>query len=243
MLGIHGGGAKIYYVGSKDTATRIVKFPKDSDGYNRLSYEIDCLKKAQAKGLSVYPRLAFVMETPAHYVGVEMERIRGRSLGGLNLRELTPEKFGLSNRLWLLYDLIDSYKATGFIHGDLFNIDTFIGGKQQSDRVVKLSMNLDNLMLEEGTNRLRLIDPLAGADYSNSTSNFMAVKAELEGIIEFLFWDRPKVRTPDSTATLPSNHEMQLLAMHMEDNLKKVAQLDQLYSIIPHEYHLPGEKH
>lgn len=238
---VHSGKSDIYYVGPKDTATRIIKFPKDSDGYNRLFYEIDCLKKAAAKGLSVYPRLTLVMETPAHYVGVEMERIRGESLRDLKPKELTPERFGLSNRLWLLYDLIDSYKATDFIHGDLFSIDSFLREKQEGDWVVKLDMNLDNLILEDGTNRLRLIDPLAGPN--NSTSYLLGVRAELEGMIEFLFRGRAKSVNDTSETSLPSNRKIMIVGINMADNLKKVTSLDQLYSIIPPEYRLPVEKH
>lgn len=107
-------------------------------GIERYAIGLETQLLERAKGAGGLPILFAKVgqESDASY-GLVMEMIKGKSLDQVSSQSLTPDRFDLKERFKLLTNLVEAYRATGVIHGDL---------------------QTGNIILEEGTNNPRLID-------------------------------------------------------------------------------------
>lgn len=223
----HTGTSRIYVVGGEDGRS-LVKYPPDSA---KLHHEIQTLKAANGAG--GLPQLEYILKRVGRDdpEGIQIEKIQGSPLHKMRLETLTPENFGLSNRMWLIYDLFDTYQATGLLHGDLFDTDTYV--RIKDSQIKDIAVNLDNMILENGSNRIRMIDYGLDPIYKR-VENIVGLKAELSAAVEFLF-------TQGLTKSLPTSPELKRIGEQMLRNIDALQSPTNLKGIIPPEAQLPGE--
>lgn len=231
----HTGTGTVYFVGGPNGKS-VVKYA--SDYFNPHSQErLRLLKEAEylkaAKGAGGLPVLELILQNRGDTFprGIQIERILGKSLYDIPSSTLTPEKFGLENRLWLIYDLVEAYKATGIVHGDLLKVE-----KRPNGDLI-LTGNKDNLILEDNTNRIRVIDYGLHPDYL--VSKIYYPKKELEAVIEFLFMG--KAVTRGSVEPLATSPQLQKIGQQMLDKLQQVDNVNSILDIVPPEFRLSGK--
>lgn len=214
----HGGGGEIW-IGKRT----VLKFPKESK--NQFDREVMLLQKLRGEG--GIPLLIAYIDQASHYGGIEIERVIGTPLNKLSIqKDFVLEKFGLSQRLWLIYDLLEFYAASGQIHGDLFNYDGFL-------RQEALSVNKPNFILEDDTGRLRLLDPYAGEEHS--LTSLINPKVELQGMVEFLFMGR-------DPSALPTSDPTKQIGQQILEKVKAITKISDLSKIIPEIARLPNDR-
>ncbi len=142
--------------------------------------QIDVLQRAA--GIGGLPILKGVVEDPTEPEmpnGLVMERIHGKSLNRYN-QERMGLMLSLSPRLWLVQDVIDIYRTIGTTHGDL------IGLNPNNDQIT----NLNNLIFEESSGRIRIIDwgdRYKTTPIDNNPARIEIVKRELSAVVKLAF--------------------------------------------------------
>lgn len=223
----HTGGAVIYFIDTPNGSSvlKIVRNNPDQ-AYKELVPQIQALQKA--KGAAGLPVLEAVIKEYNNVVGMQQERVVGQSLNSMmTTLNMTPDRFGGSQRAQLIQDLIDAYRLTGSTHGDLFQY------RLRPDGTPRITNgNLDNLMLEDGTNRIRMIDYNLHGDWlpDGKVSNIDIPRFELQGVIEFLFMGRQE---ENPKFHLPTDPQLQHHGQEMLGKLKDAKSLDDFSRIIP----------
>lgn len=142
-------------------------------------------------------------------IGYVMEKINGTDLSRMGGLELN-----LSQRLWLIQDWFDVVRKVGVTSGDLSSSDGKIN-------------KLDNMILEDGTGRIRFID--WGDDHKSvplddTPTQLRLVKKEISALVKFAFGSEPGygIMSPKYSIEAPKGLDKNLLKNYEDTILRRI---------------------